>query len=370
MRRTIWERFCSSNPRCPPNRRDAAMTPIVVIPARMASTRLPGKPLADIHGRPMIVHVLDRAREAASARSPSPAPRRRSPRRCARAGGIAVLTDPSLPVGLRPRPCRPGRARRRGRHDVVVNLQGDLPTIPPAQLRAVLAPLADPAIDIAHPGGADRRSGGGGATPSVVKAACAFERGRAVSPALYFSRAPIPWGDGPRWHHIGIYAYRRAALARFVALPPIAAGAAREAGAVAGAGGGHADRLRARRSRAVRRRYAGRPRTRAPLHAWRARMTRRHRLPGPCPAPIPTWPAAPPIPDVTTLPCDTLRGRRSRRCARAARSSPCCPARTASPAACPTSTICCRNRACSSWASTSSASSTACWRRAAPRSRA
>jgi len=106
----------------------------------------------------------------------------------------------------------------QGRHDVVVNLQGDLPTIPALQLRAVLQPLSDPGIDIATLV-APILTAEEAAAPSVVKAACAFDRGRAVSPALYFSRAAIPAGDGPLWHHIGIYAYRRAALARFVALP-------------------------------------------------------------------------------------------------------------------------------------------------------
>ena len=106
----------------------------------------------------------------------------------------------------------------QGRHDVVVNLQGDLPTIPPDFIRAVLAPLSDPAIDIATLV-APITSAEEAAAASVVKAACAFDGGRAVSPALYFSRAAIPWGDGPLWHHIGIYAFRRQALARFVALP-------------------------------------------------------------------------------------------------------------------------------------------------------
>src|SRR5208283_819413 len=100
-------------------------------------------------------------------------------------------------------------------HDVVVNLQGDLPTIPPSYLRAVLTPLADPGFDIATLV-APIESAEEAALPSVVKAACAFDGGGTVSPALYFSRIAIPWGDGPRWHHIGIYAFRRSALARFV----------------------------------------------------------------------------------------------------------------------------------------------------------
>ncbi len=106
-----------------------------------------------------------------------------------------------------------------GRHDVVVNLQGDLPTIEAAAVRALVTPLADPAIDIATlvaPIASDAEA----RQSSVVKAACAFALGGAVARALYFSRTPVPWGDGPLWHHIGVYAYRRAALARFVGLPP------------------------------------------------------------------------------------------------------------------------------------------------------
>ncbi len=194
------------------------MNPIVLIPSRMASTRLPGKPLADIHGRAMILHVLDRAREAGigpvavACGDPEIAAAVRAD------GGAAVLTDPSLPRGSDRVQAALAVLDPQGRHDVVVNLQGDLPTIPPDYLRTVLAPLADPAIDIATlvaPIATEEETN----SPSVVKAAVAFDGGRAVSPALYFSRAAIPAGDGPRWHHIGIYAFRRQALARFVALP-------------------------------------------------------------------------------------------------------------------------------------------------------
>jgi len=194
------------------------MNPIIVIPSRMAASRLPGKPLADIHGRPMILHVLDRAREAdigpiaVACADPEIAEAVRAE------GGIAVLTDPSLPRGTDRVYAALAVLDPQGRHDVVINLQGDLPTIPPVYLRAVLTPLADLQFDIATlvapiTTAAEKES------PSVVKAACAFDAGRAVSPALYFSRVAIPSGEGPLWHHIGIYAFRRPALARFVALP-------------------------------------------------------------------------------------------------------------------------------------------------------
>ncbi len=194
------------------------MTPIILIPSRMAATRLPGKPLADIHGRPMILHVLDRAREAAIGPVAVAAGDAEIAAAVRADGATAVLTDPSLPRGTDRVHAALSYLDPGGQHQVVVNLQGDLPTIPPEFIRAVLAPLADPAIDIATLV-APITSPEEAAAPSEVKAACAFEGGRAVSPALYFSRAAIPWGDGPLWHHIGIYAFRRQALARFVALP-------------------------------------------------------------------------------------------------------------------------------------------------------
>ncbi len=194
------------------------MNPIIVIPSRMASTRLPGKPLADIHGKPMIVHVLDRAREADIGPVAVACSEAEVAEAVRAAGGVAVMTDPSLPSGSDRVQAALAALDPQGRHDVVVNLQGDLPTIPPVQLRAVITPLSDPMVDIATLV-ATIETPAEAALASVVKAVCAFDGGRAVSPALYFSRAAIPWGDGPLWHHIGIYAYRRAALARFVALP-------------------------------------------------------------------------------------------------------------------------------------------------------
>ena len=184
----------------------------------MASTRLPGKPLAEIGGRAMILHVLDRAREA----DIGPVAVACADEAIATAvradGGVAVMTDPSLPSGSDRVHAALAVLDPQGRHDVVVNLQGDFPTVPPEQLRAVVTPLSDPTFDIATlvtlvVGEAEA------AAPQVVKAACAFDRGRAVSPALYFSRVAIPSGEGPLWHHIGIYAFRRSALVHFVSLP-------------------------------------------------------------------------------------------------------------------------------------------------------
>ncbi len=194
------------------------MNPIIVIPARMASTRLPGKPLALIAGRPMILHVVERAQEAAIGPVAVACAEAELAEIVRAAGALAVLTDPALPSGSDRVNAALAMLDPDGQHDVVVNLQGDLPLIPPAVLRSVLLPLKDPSVDIATLV-APILSVEEASAPSVVKAACAFEEGRAVAPALYFSRLPVPWGEGPLWHHIGVYAYRREALARFVALP-------------------------------------------------------------------------------------------------------------------------------------------------------
>ena len=175
------------------------MNPIVLIPARMASARLPGKPLADIAGRAMILRVMDQA--LAAGIGP-----------VAVAGGTAVLTDPDLASGSDRIFAALQMLDRAGKHDAVVNLQGDLPALDPAQIRAVLAALpgadiATLAAPITDPAERDN--------PAVVKAIVDWkgDSGR----ALDFTRtAP----DGPLFHHVGIYAYTRAALARFVALPP------------------------------------------------------------------------------------------------------------------------------------------------------
>jgi 3-deoxy-manno-octulosonate cytidylyltransferase (CMP-KDO synthetase) len=195
------------------------VNPIVIIPARMASTRLPGKPLADIHGKPMIVHVLERGREADLGPVAVACGDEVIAEAVRAAGGRAVLTDPDLPSGSDRVFAALAELDPDVRHDVVVNLQGDVPTITVTQLRPVVAPLDDPSCDIGTlvvPILSEEEAN----TASFVKAACAFAEGEAVAPALYFSRQPIPWGEGPRWHHIGIYAYRRTALARYVALPP------------------------------------------------------------------------------------------------------------------------------------------------------
>jgi 3-deoxy-manno-octulosonate cytidylyltransferase (CMP-KDO synthetase) len=195
------------------------VTPLLVIPARMASTRLPGKPLAMIGDAPMIVHVWRRASEAALGPVIVACAEREIAAAIEAAGGEAVLTRPDHPSGSdRIFEAVSSRDPAR-RHDVVVNVQGDLPLIDPAAIHAALTPLAEPAVDIATlaapiADAAELQS------PSVVKIAGGFAPGTVIARALYFSRAPIPAGTGAHYHHIGLYAYRRAALERFVALPP------------------------------------------------------------------------------------------------------------------------------------------------------
>ena len=196
------------------------MTPIILIPARLGSTRLPGKVLADIAGLPMIAHVLKRGQEAQLGPVSVACCEEEVAQAVEKHGGIAVLTDPALPSGSDRIHAALNELDPAGRHDVVINLQGDLPSIDPAYLAQVLRPL-EQGYDIGTLV-APITSTAEAASPSVVKCVCAFAEGESVAPALYFSRAAVPYGEGPLWHHIGIYAYRREALGRFVALPPSA----------------------------------------------------------------------------------------------------------------------------------------------------
>jgi 3-deoxy-manno-octulosonate cytidylyltransferase (CMP-KDO synthetase) len=191
---------------------------LVLIPARMAATRLPGKPLLDIAGLPMIVHVLRRAVAAQIGRVAVATDTPEIAAAVTSHGFEAVMTRADHASGSDRIHEALGKLDPHANAEIVVNLQGDFPTIHPDNIRSVLGPLADPAVDIATLA-AEIHSEEESANPNVVKAIGSF-----VSPqrlrALYFTRAMAPWGDGPRYHHIGLYAYRRAALERFVALPP------------------------------------------------------------------------------------------------------------------------------------------------------
>jgi len=191
------------------------MKPLIVIPARLASTRLPNKPLADIHGQPMIVHVMQRA-EASKVGPVIVA--------CAEgaileaveeAGGHAVLTDPSLPSGTDRVRVAADIFDPEKTHDVVINVQGDMPALNPNLIAAVLSVLAaQPECDIATAVVATENPREI-SDPNVVKTVLARS-----GQALYFSRSAVPSGEGPVYHHVGLYAYRRKALDVFCALPP------------------------------------------------------------------------------------------------------------------------------------------------------
>jgi 3-deoxy-manno-octulosonate cytidylyltransferase (CMP-KDO synthetase) len=197
------------------------MNPIVVIPARMASTRLPNKPLADIAGVTMIERVWRQAVAASLGPVLVSAAEEEIVAVIARAGGNAVLTDPALPSGSDRVFAALEMVDSTREYDVVVNLQGDLPALDPAAIRAVAEVLAASGSDIATLA-AEIDDAADCDNPSVVKPVVAWEANGRQGRALYFTRARAPAGEGPLFHHIGIYAFRRAALARFVALPPSA----------------------------------------------------------------------------------------------------------------------------------------------------
>ncbi|MFY7778419.1 MAG: 3-deoxy-manno-octulosonate cytidylyltransferase [Elstera sp.] len=197
-----------------------SLNPLIVIPSRLKATRLPDKPLADIQGEPMIVHVWRRAVAAAVGPVVVACGDQAIYDVIVARGGSAVMTDPDLPSGSDRVQAAAAAVDPDGDFDVIINLQGDLPTLDPAILRDVLLPLEkDPAVDIATLG-VEIHEAAEFHNPSVVKIALArASETDSLGRALYFSRAPIPTGEGPHYHHIGIYAYRRAALARFVTLP-------------------------------------------------------------------------------------------------------------------------------------------------------
>ena len=198
-----------------------SLNPITLIPARLAATRLPNKPLADIHGEPMIVHVWRRAVEAdigpvaVACAEPEIAEAVRA------AGGRAVLTRADHPSGSDRIFEAVERLDPDRRHDAVVNIQGDLPTIDPASVRAAFDLLKTTGVDIGTLAAVITRDAER-ADPNVVKAVAELPDGASAGRALYFTRVTAPSGEGPLLHQIGLYSYRRDALRRFVQAPPSA----------------------------------------------------------------------------------------------------------------------------------------------------
>jgi 3-deoxy-manno-octulosonate cytidylyltransferase (CMP-KDO synthetase) len=190
---------------------------IVLIPARMQATRLPGKPMADIHAKPMILHVLDRAREAGIGEAAVATDDGTIRKAVEDAGGRVLMTSADHQTGSDRIFEALGKADPAGAISIVVNLQGDLPAIEPDSIRRVIEPLNDPLVDIATLA-VEIKDAEEKTNPNVVKVV-GTPVGENHLRALYFTRATAPANDGPFYHHIGIYAYRRAALERFVKLP-------------------------------------------------------------------------------------------------------------------------------------------------------
>ena len=194
--------------------------PIIIIPARLAASRLPGKPLADIEGKPMIVRVIERAQLAGLGEIVVAAGDLAILEPAQRAGAIAIMTDPNLPSGSDRIYSALLKLDPDGKFDPIINLQGDMPTLDPALISAALAALeAYPDADLAtlvspSTDPAER------ADPNLVKAIVSAEAGATTGRCFYFTRADAPTGEGPIMRHIGLYVWRRAALARFVAAPP------------------------------------------------------------------------------------------------------------------------------------------------------
>ncbi len=196
--------------------RQPPKNPIVLIPARMASARLPGKPLADIHGEPMIVHVWRRATESEIGPVVVACDGPEIAKAIEKVGGLAVLTKPDHPRGSDRIWEALNKLKDGESYDAIVNIQGDVPTIEPAAILATYNLLNMHDVDISTMA-VEIDNEQDKLANQIVKAAIDARPGDAHGRALYFSRLPIPSGSGPMYHHIGLYAYRRVALARFAA---------------------------------------------------------------------------------------------------------------------------------------------------------
>ena len=196
----------------------AQLKPIVLIPARLKSARLPSKPLANIAGKPMILWVLESALKAAIGPVFVACAEKKIADIVVAAGGQAILTDPDHRSGSDRIFEALSLVDPENKYNVVINLQGDLPTIEPISIRDVLKPLKNYTVDIAtlvtEIGCTEDRT-----NPNVVKAVLGFKNNERIARALYFTRGTAPAGHGPLYHHIGIYAYRRCALEHFIKLP-------------------------------------------------------------------------------------------------------------------------------------------------------
>ncbi len=195
------------------------MNPLIIIPARLAATRLPNKPLADIHGMPMIVHVWQRAVESGIGRVVVAAGDQAIVEAVIQCGGEAVLTNPALPSGTDRVHAAVQMIDPANTHPIIINVQGDMPNINPQIIKDTYLALAGGVADIMTPvvlvsDDAEKNN------PNVVKAIAELPPGVLQTRAYYFTRSPAPHGAGHYLHHMGVYAYKRAALDAFVAAPP------------------------------------------------------------------------------------------------------------------------------------------------------
>ena len=192
--------------------------PIILIPCRMNSTRLPNKPLADINGMPMIVRVWQIAVKANLGRVIVACGEPEISEVIKNEGGEAILTDPDLPSGSDRIFAALEEVDPSEKHDIVINLQGDLPLLERSTITAAFDLLQNERVDIGTVA-AKITVPEEKLSPSIVKAIVAWNNDEITGRALYFTRAPAPTGDGPMYHHIGLYTFRRHALERFVKLP-------------------------------------------------------------------------------------------------------------------------------------------------------
>ena len=195
-----------------------SLKPLLIIPVRLAATRLPRKPLAQIHGKPMIFHVWEKAMKANLGPVVVACGDQEIVTEVKKFGGTAILTDPNLPSGTDRIKIAADIFDPNESYTCILNVQGDLPTLDPQLLHNVLEPLANTSVDIStiatvihDPQDLQNEN--------MVKVALSLEEGKEIGRALYFSRLPVPYGKGPHYHHVGLYAYKRDALRTFVRLP-------------------------------------------------------------------------------------------------------------------------------------------------------
>jgi len=193
--------------------------PLIVIPSRIGATRLPRKPLAEIGGEPMVVHVWRAAIESGVGDVVVATDSLDIAVVIEKAGGRPVMTSSDHPSGSDRVFEAANLVDPSGKIDIIVNVQGDQPVLDPSLIRDCVAPLDDPAVDISTVA-AVLTDPSTVIEPSVVKMIGTPAGAAGVQRALYFTRAPAPFGPGPLYHHIGLYAYRRDALAQFVKMPP------------------------------------------------------------------------------------------------------------------------------------------------------